>query len=401
MSKEATNRILKIINGRIIRDGNIITGENLYVKDGKFVDGKSYFWDHTQFEEEVIDAEDSLVSPGFLDIQINGALGVDFTADRENLGEKLEQVAKGLLKWGCTSFCPTIVSSQPEVYAELMHVFARRDASVEHGAGILGAHLEGPFISPLKFGAHEVKTLRTAPNGVTDLLDCYNIKEGKPTDIAIITVAPEVEGVMNAIPELANKGVVVSIGHSVATTDQAEEAISKGATLVTHMFNALHEFHHRDPGIIGTLGSSRKRPYYGLICDGIHSHPNSVKIAYDAHPEGVVLVTDAMSAAGLPPGKYYLGAMEVDKSSDRAYITGTTTLAGSVVTIDDCVKNFRKFTGCTIVEAVEAATLHPAKVLGITHKKGTFNVGADADVLFLDDDLNIKRVFVSGDEVSL
>ncbi|ORX93959.1 hypothetical protein K493DRAFT_315720 [Basidiobolus meristosporus CBS 931.73] len=401
MSSKEANVILKITNGRIVRDGQLVSDEHLYVKDGKFVNGMNFFWDHADLVEEVIDAENAIIAPGFLDIQINGALGVDFTADREDLGEKLEKVAKGLLKWGCTSFCPTIVSSRPEIYSESMHLFARRDGSVEHGASILGAHLEGPFISPSKFGAHEVQTLRTAPNGVADLFDCYAIKHGETSNIAIITVAPEVEGVMEAIPELVKEGIVVSIGHSVATTDQAEAAVSKGANLVTHMFNALQEFHHRDPGIIGVLGSPKQRPYYGLICDGIHSHPNSVKIAYDSHPDGVILVTDAMSAAGLPPGKYYLGNMSVDKSSDRVYITGTKTLAGSVVTIDECVQNFQKFTGCSVVEAIEAATLHPAKALGITHKKGTFKDGADADIVFLDDELNVKRVFVSGQEVPL
>ncbi|ORY07821.1 Metallo-dependent hydrolase [Basidiobolus meristosporus CBS 931.73] len=392
-------KVIKIVNGRIVRDGKIVTGDYLYVKDGKFIDGKSFFWDDQSSPEIVLDAKNAIVSPGYVDIQLNGAVGVDFTADRETLAEGLEKVSKAILKWGCTAYCPTIVSSHPNVYAESMHLLAPRQGSVEHGAEILGAHLEGPFISPLKFGAHDVETLRTSPNGLSDFESCYNFKRGEKKNIAMITVAPEMEGIMDSIPDLVNEGIVVSIGHSSSTTAQAEESIEKGATLVTHMFNAMQQFHHRDPGIIGVLGSGKKRPHYGIICDGIHCHPNSVKIAYDSHPTGVVLVTDAMSAAGLPPGQYHIGNMSVDKSEDRVYIQGTTILAGSVITMDECVKNFRKFTGCSIVEAIEAATLRPAEALNITHKKGTFNAGADADFLFLDDDLNVKQVFVSGEQV--
>ncbi|ORY04896.1 putative N-acetylglucosamine-6-phosphate deacetylase [Basidiobolus meristosporus CBS 931.73] len=393
------SKVLKIINGRIVRDGKIVVGEYLYVKDGKFIDGKSHFWEGRSTPDLVLDAKNAIIAPGYIDIQLNGAVGVDFTADCDMLAEGLDKVSKAILKWGCTAYCPTIVSSHPNVYSESMHLFAPRQGDVRNGAEILGAHLEGPFISPLKFGAHDVETLRVSPNGLSDFESCYNFKRGEKKNIALITVAPEMEGIMETIPELVDEDIIVSIGHSSATSAQAEKAIENGATLVTHMFNAMQQFHHRDPGIIGVLGSSKKKPYYGIICDGIHCHPNSVKIAYSSHPAGVVLVTDAMSAAGLPPGQYYLGNMTVDKSEDRVYIQGTTILAGSVITMDQCVKNFRSFTGCSIVEAIEAATLHPAQALNITHKKGTFNAGADADILFLDDELNVERVFVAGEEV--
>lgn len=130
-------------------------------------------------------------------------------------------------------------------------------------------------------------------------------------------------------------------------------------------------------------------------------HPNSVRIAYYSHPRGCILVTDALSAAGLPHGTYQLGGQEVEVRHGGAYVKGTDTLAGSTVTIDQCVRNFWKFTKCTRVEALEAATLHPAQALGITDRKGTFATGADADMVFLDEDLNLKRVFVRGEEVAL
>lgn len=146
------------------------------------------------------------------------------------------------------------------------------------------------------------------------------------------------------------------------------------------------------------LGTTYPRPYYGIICDGIHIHPNSVKIAYDSHNSGAILVTDAMAAMGLPSGNYTLGDVPVRKDGNKVEVIKNGKLAGSVITIDECVKNFRTFTGCSIVEAIEAATLHPAELLGIENIKGTLHPGADADLVFLDDDLNIVRCFLAGEE---
>lgn len=147
------------------------------------------------------------------------------------------------------------------------------------------------------------------------------------------------------------------------------------------------------------------RPFYGLICDGVHVHPNSIRIAYYSHPTGAVLVTDTLSAMGLPKGDYVLGGNEVEvDEKGGAYVKGTKTLAGSTITIDECIRNFQKFTNCPLVEAIEAATLHPARLLGIDKQKGTLNVGGDADLVFLDDstgEIRVKRVFVAGEEVQL
>ncbi|ORY04794.1 putative N-acetylglucosamine-6-phosphate deacetylase [Basidiobolus meristosporus CBS 931.73] len=396
------SKLIRIVNGRVIQGGRM-EEETLWIQDGKFIDPERTFWEQRIVPDVVIDAQGMLVSPGYIDIQVNGAVGVDFTADRENIVEGLDLVSKALLRYGCTSYCPTLVSSFPSVYKELLPKLKKRQGSVRDGAEILGVHLEGPFISPAKFGAHQLETLSVSPNGISDFESCYGFKLGSASteNIAFITVAPEMSGVMEVIPQLVEAGIRVSIGHSGATTSEAERAIANGASMVTHLFNAMQQFHHRDPGIIGILGSAEYNPYFGIICDGIHCHPNSVKIAHTAHPDGAILVTDAMSAMGLSPGEYHIGNMKVDKSEDRVYIQGTTILAGSVITIDACVRNFKSFTGCSIAEAVEAATLHPAQALGIAHKKGTFRNGADADFIFLDDDLRVRRVFVAGEEVRM
>lgn len=200
----------------------------------------------------------------------------------------------------------------------------------------------------------------------------------------------------------------------MANISQAEEAVEKGATLITHLFNAMHPFHHRDPGIIGLLGATEleegmeakndqhhvvHRPFYGVIADGVHSHPNSIRMAYSTHPDGLVLVTDALAPMGLPSGQYRLGEMDITKSDHDARVTGTDILAGSVITLAQCVRNFRHFTGSTQAQALLGATLHPARALGIEHERGSLTSGAVADLLFLDDDLHVKRVFIHGQEI--
>ncbi|KAI0242454.1 N-acetyl-glucosamine-6-phosphate deacetylase [Massospora cicadina] len=397
--EEGAGKIIKIVNGRILRDHQIILDDYLWIRDGKIIDPVELFWTEKATADVLIDANNALLVPGYIELQINGAFGVDFTGDCDTFERGLSEVSIGLLKQGTTAFCPTIVSSRPEVYAKVLPYTSPRAGSAKLGAEILGAHLEGPFISNQKYGAHEVATLRDASNGMEDLNQVYGLDKADKASIAIVTVAPDIPGMLEVISRTCEENPA---GHSPATTNLAELAVERGAKMVTHMFNAMQQFHHRDPGIIGLLGSPvAARPFYGIICDGIHVHPNSIKIAYYSHPNGVCLVTDAMSAMGLPEGSYVLGNMEVEVTSEGAYISGTKTLAGSAIRLDECVRNFKKYTGCSIVEAIEAATLHPAQALGIAHRKGTLNYGCDADILFLDDDLHVKRVFVNGQEACL
>ncbi|KAJ3386121.1 putative N-acetylglucosamine-6-phosphate deacetylase [Lobulomyces angularis] len=398
-------KILKLINCRLIIKEELLSDQVLFidVTNGKILDGQKIFFQERNWSRlntmQILDCNNLIVSPGYIDIQINGGFGVDFTADVD-IVEGLKIVSKELLKRGCTSFCPTIVSSDSKIYENILPKIRQRKGSVKDGAEILGVHCEGPFIAPEKKGAHQEKVLKSATNGIKDFQEVYGMKN--LNNIKIITLAPEVEGVNDTISELVKRNIVVSIGHTSSSVKDSERAIENGATLVTHLFNAMQAFHHRDPGPVGLLGSFNiKKPYYGLICDGIHSHPNSVKIAYSSHPKGAIIVTDAMAAAGLSDGIYKLGEMEAKVSEDYVFINGTETLAGSKITMDDSVKNFRKFTGCSIVEAINSATINPAKALGVQNKKGILSEGNDADIIFLDDDLNVKKVFVAGIEFPL
>ncbi|CAH2307648.1 N-acetylglucosamine-6-phosphate deacetylase [Pelobates cultripes] len=308
-------------------------------------------------------------------------------------------VGRKILSHGVTSFCPTLVTSPPYVYHKVIPQISVRGGG-EEGAGVLGIHLEGPYISREKKGAHPEHYLRSFSNkGFAELLSTYGTLEG----VSIVTLAPEMDRSPEVIRELLQRGICVSLGHSVANLSQAEEAVCNGASFITHLFNAMLPFHHRDPGIVGLLTSDRipcgKSVYYGMIADGIHTNPAALRIAHRAHPKGLVLVTDAITAMGLGPGKHTLGQQEILIDGLNAYVAGTQTLAGSIATMDMCVRHFREATGCTIEEALEAASLHPAQNLGLQHRKGTLNFGADADFVFLDDNLNVKATYIAGELV--
>lgn len=158
-------------------------------------------------------------------------------------------------------------------------------------------------------------------------------------------------------------------------------------------------FHHRDPGLIGLLGLTSRRPFYGLILDGVHSHPTSARIIRTCHPDGLVLVTDAMMGMGLPLGEYDLAGQRVELRPEGAFLAGTNTIAGSAVSMDSCVRTLLEYTGCSVEQALEAATLHPAQVLGLETQKGTLEFGADADFVLLSEDMQVLRTYIAGELV--
>lgn len=179
---------------------------------------------------------------------------------------------------------------------------------MEDGCAILGAHCEGPFISPQRAGAHPPEYIRDPKDGEKSVDDCY----GDISNVRVVTLAPELEGSLDAVKYLTSKGITVSMGHTAAHLNQAIDGVEAGATLMTHLFNAMTPFHHRDPGIIGVLGMpTEDSPFYSIIVDGIHSHPFAVRFAWKANGARCVLITDAMAAAGLPDGHYKLGKQNV------------------------------------------------------------------------------------------
>ncbi|CAL8275179.1 unnamed protein product [Lota lota] len=391
--------ITQFINCRILKDHKL-QREDLWVRDGRIVDPEKLFFDEQGYADRQLDCEGAILAPGFIDVQINGGYGVDFSQLSEDPSAGVAFVAKKILEHGVTSFCPTLVTSPPSVYHKVLPEVKVQNGGV-HGAGVLGVHLEGPFISLEKKGAHPEQFLRTfgESGGLDRLQEVY----GALDNVSMVTLAPELAGSQSVVEELCHRGVTVSLGHSVANLSQAEEAVQQGASFITHLFNAMLPFHHRDPGIVGLLTSDRipadRLVFYGMIADGIHTNPAALRIAHRAHPAGLVLVTDAIMAMGLPPGRHTLGQQVIEIQGLHAYVAGTTTLSGSIATMDMCVRHFKEASGCSVPEALEAASLHPAQLLGISHQKGSLQYGSDADLVLMDDQLVLEATFISGVEV--
>lgn len=387
--------ILQFTNCKILRD-HVIQKEDLWVRDGKIIDPEKVFFDEKVISAKKFDCLGTLIVPGFIDLQINGGFGVDFSHNTSDSERGLAKVAHGLLAHGVTSFCPTLVTSKPHIYREVLPKLKPQQGG-RHGATILGVHLEGPFISKQKKGAHDEDTIASLTEGCKSLLDVY----GQLDNASIVTLAPELPGADEAIQWLTKKGITVSLGHSMANLQEGIHAVLQGATFITHLFNAMLPFHHRDPGLVGLLSADMPKDrtvYYGIISDGVHTHPAALRIAYRVHPKGIVLVTDAISALGLEAGTHKIGQMSVEIRDQKAFVAGTDTLCGSIASMNDCVKHFKVASGCSTVEAIEAATLHPAQVLGLQQRKGTLSYGADADFVMLEpENLSVLSTFIAGE----
>lgn len=396
VGKWTSTTLVQLKNCYILRNHEIIK-EDLWIRNRVIVNPEPVFFDEKVTAGIQVDCRGATIAPGYIDLQINGGMGIDFSHSVDTIEEAVKKVAKGVLPFGVTSFCPTVVTSPPEVYHKALSKVKKSNGSVL-GAGVLGFHLEGPFISKHKKGAHKLQLIQ---NFESEGFNAVTRVYGPLDSVAIITMAPELDPEGVIIKELVNRGVTVSIGHSEANLVQGEKAVQEGATFITHLFNAMLPFHHRDPGLVGLLTSKKvpgqKPVFYGIIADGIHTHPAALRIAYKTHPRGLTLVTDAMSAMGLESGIHYIGENKVEVVGKKAVIAGTTTLCGSIATMDFCVRFLMKSTGCSKVEALEAASLHPAEVVGIQDKKGTLEFGTDADFVLLDDDLHVLSTWIAGE----
>lgn len=386
--------------GGFLVKGDKLVEEDLWISSvtGKILHSQEVFYDYHIVPDEIVDLKGKILSPGFIDVQLNGAFGFDFSTvpnDMQTYHKGLKQLNKELIQTGVTSYLPTLPSQKAEIYHQTLPYLAPSGASRNalEGSESLGAHCEGPFIAASKCGIHSPSVLQAAPNGFHDFESCYGVSNLKPSTpdqkppIALITAAPEIPGVANAIPQITSRGIRFALGHTEATYEATTSALHSGATMLTHLFNAMRPLHHRNPGPFGTLGkaSGAERPYFGIIADGIHLHPTTVKIAWNAHPEGFILVTDAMKTLGLPDGTYdWTNGDRWEKVGARLTREGTDTLAGSCATLGECVENFWQWSGASVPEVLRAVTATPAEMLGLRGLKGTLGEGGDADLVVLD-----------------
>jgi N-acetylglucosamine-6-phosphate deacetylase len=218
---------------------------------------------------------------------------------------------------------------------------------------------------------------------------------GSLEGVKIVTLAPEIPGARRAIEFLKKRHIIASAGHTLATYSEMREGFQQGISFATHLFNAMRPMHQREPGAIAAI-LTNKNLFYSIIADGIHLHSATLELAWRAHPEGLVLITDAINALGLKHGKYQLGSKEIEVQNGKAYISNSTILAGSILSMDAAVRNFKSSVRCSSIEALEAASLKPAQVLGMSHIKGSLAFGADADFNILNDELYVQACYING-----
>lgn len=331
-----------------------------------------------------VDLPAGVLAPGLVDIQINGCFGIDFVA-AEPAG--WAEVTRRLPETGVTAFLPTFITAPVPVLVDAL----RRTAVLPPlgGARVLGVHVEGPFLAPNRHGAHDLAFLRDPDPDAVDALI-----EAAPGLLRMHTMAPERTGGLAAVRRLAEAGVLVSVGHSDATAAQTEAAADAGARLVTHLFNAMRPLHHREPGVVGQALAD-PRLACGLIADLHHVAAPVCRLAFAAAPGRIVLVTDAVAAAGMPPGEYDLGGQRVVVDPLGLPRRADGTIAGSGLRLDAAVANVVA-AGVDLRSAVDAATRLPADLLG-RPDLGRIAPGATADLVWLGDDLSARATWIAGD----
>ncbi|MGI8650000.1 MAG: N-acetylglucosamine-6-phosphate deacetylase [Rubrobacter sp.] len=340
--------------------------------------------------EETHDYGEALILPGFVDLQMNGAFGLDVATKPEGL---LELSAR-LLTTGTTTYLPTVITSPVSHYREVLPRLAKgMQDMVESpdmvGAEPLGLHLEGPFIDLEHRGAHPAAEVLDPALGLMEaLLDLAPVR--------LVTLAPEKEGSEDLMELARNRGVVVSAGHSGASFDAAYAALDRYAASVTHLFNAMNLLHHRAPGLPGAA-FAHPRASCGLIADGRHVHSEMVALAFRMlGPDRIHLVTDSIAAAGMGPGEYPLASRRVYVEQDGIPRLSSGVIAGSVLTMNEAFKNILAFTSCTFPEAARMTSSTPARLVGEGRRKGRLMPGYDADITVLSPNLSVLSVWKAG-----
>ncbi|MGA3103565.1 MAG: N-acetylglucosamine-6-phosphate deacetylase [Terriglobales bacterium] len=343
----------------------------------------------------VHDFGDASIAPGYIDLHIHGSAGFDVM---DEVPQALPAIESLLARHGVTAYFPTTVTASLDTTLGALERLARAIEDREQQAPAanpgralpMGIHLEGPFISHVRSGVHPLEYLLAPTLPLFEQF--WQAARGR---IRMMTIAPELEGAPEVIAEAARRGVCVSLGHSDADLATTERGIAAGARHATHTFNAMRPLDHRKPGIIGGVLTD-PRITADIIADGIHLDPAIVKLFASAKgPEQTVLITDGISATGMPDGRYHLGSFEVDVKDGKCTLNGS--LAGSVLTMDRAVRNLARYAEWPLPQAVAAATRNPARAASLSNK-GVLAVGADADFVVLNAQGEVLRTFIAGIE---
>ncbi|ASJ16515.1 N-acetylglucosamine-6-phosphate deacetylase [Thermococcus chitonophagus] len=372
---------LILTNAKIYTPTEVIAPGTIVIEDGiikQIMEGKV---------KDGIDLEGKIVAPGFIDTHIHGCYGFD-TNNGESL--RFQKMSKMLVRHGVTSFIPTTVTDSHENLLRISREVGKiiEEYKGDGGARILGLHLEGPYINPKKKGAQNPEYIRKPDFG--EFMEYWKASNG---NIREITIAPEVEGAIEFIENVTRLGVIVQLGHTNATYEEAKRAIIAGASKATHLFNAMRGIHHREVGVVGACLES-ENIYLEMICDLIHLSPQIIRLVYKlAGPYRITLVTDAISATGLPDGRYTLGGLDVIVQGGICRLLDGT-LAGSTLTMDKAIKNLVNI-GIPLRDALIMASYVPAKAIGESDI-GILRPGYRADFVVLDNNLTVVQTYING-----
>lgn len=378
-----------IKNVNVIGINGIFKG-SVVLEDGKIKEILSES-DEKYGVENVIDGEGKYLSPGFIDIHNHGNFGKDAM---EGTYEALNTMASFHIKNGVTGFLATTMTDTKEATLKAIkntvNYIDSDKIKVENKSKVLGIHMEGPYFSMEKKGAQPGECIKEPE--IPEIEEYIKASDGK---LKLLALAPEVKGAEEAVRYISSRGITVSLGHSNGTYIDAMKGIEAGASEATHLYNGMRSFSHREPGIIGAVLTD-PRVRCELICDGIHVHPAAMKMAYKLKGEdGIILISDAMMATGLEDGWYTLGIQNVKVENGVARLKDGT-LAGSTLTLNRAVYNMVKKVQIPLYQAVKMASLNPAKAIREDSRKGSIEIGKDADLLIFDDNINIQKAFISG-----
>ncbi|RZS37894.1 N-acetylglucosamine-6-phosphate deacetylase [Herbihabitans rhizosphaerae] len=370
-----------ITGGRVVTPSGVLDPGWVAVEDGRITgvgDGEPSSGPRT-------DVSGRWVVPGFVDIHCHGGGGVAFTSPDQ---ETVARIVATHRAHGTTTMLASLVSRPiPELVEQ---VAALADLVTE--GHLAGVHLEGPFLSAARCGAHDPAILRPPDADSVDAL----LTAGRGA-ISMVTIAPELDGAVDAVRTLADAGVIAAVGHTDATAEAVLPAIDAGATVATHLFNGMRPLHHREPGPIGALLDD-ERVSVELIVDLAHLHPTVVHLAgRHAGQQRTVLVTDAIAAAGAGDGEYRIGGLDVIVRDGVPTLAGGSSLAGSTLTMDAAFRNFVRRCGFSVLDAVHATAIRPAALLGLGKETGSLARGLAADLVVLDDELRVDAVMRQGE----
>jgi N-acetylglucosamine-6-phosphate deacetylase len=384
--------LLLMVHGKAVLENEVAESIYVFIENGKIqeIGPINALPSHLANIKKVEIARDQYVVPGFIDVHIHGAAGAD-TMDATI--EAIETMAKALPAEGTTSFLATTITQKHESIENALKNAAhyQKGHNDSGKAEVLGVHLEGPFINKKRAGA-QPKEYIIDP----DIELFKHWQELADGSIKLVTVAPELENGTNFIQYLHETGVSASIGHTDAVYEEMEKAVQAGAKQVTHLFNGMRGIHHREPGVAGSA-LIFKELMVELIADGIHVRPEVMKLVINAKgPEGMILITDAMRAKCLKNGVYDLGGQDVSVAEGKALLADGT-LAGSILKMNDSIKNILNAAEIPISDAVQMASVNPAKQLNLYDRKGSISVGKDADITILSNEYQVELTFCRGE----